>query len=236
MCASSLSPLGKCPPGPALINRNRVFACVCVLVARPAQFRIRAGRAPFTMNKERGGEPLEPRELNLSPRRVGECRRHCTPQAERSASPALWARIRRTQMGDEDAFNKLLEEQLQSVDGCCALADDAFRKTQTALPPERNSQMALAFVLCRAGVHRWLNSSEKLCKRYLFMLDMLVKTTVPSGAASSARTMGAVPLAAQSWTRPPPRAMARCARRQMGAPPLSRRWPPRRSESPLTKS
>ena len=31
------------------------------------------------------------------------------------------------------------------------------------------------FSICRAGVHKHLNASDKLCKRYLFMLDMIVK-------------------------------------------------------------
>ena len=35
--------------------------------------------------------------------------------------------------------------------------------------------MELAFSICRAGVHKHLNASDKLCKRYLFMLDMIVK-------------------------------------------------------------
>ena len=56
-------------------------------------------------------------------------------------------------------------EDSVSAEACCKLADAAFKEMQ----------MELAFSICRAGVHKHLNSSDKLCKRYLFMLDMIVK-------------------------------------------------------------
>ena len=56
-------------------------------------------------------------------------------------------------------------EDSVSAEACCKLADAAFKEMQ----------MELAFSICRAGVHKHLNASDKLCKRYLFMLDMIVK-------------------------------------------------------------
>ena len=59
-------------------------------------------------------------------------------------------------------------EDSVSAEACCKLADAAFKEMQ----------MELAFSICRAGVHKHLNSSDKLCKRYLFMLEMLAKNAL----------------------------------------------------------
>ena len=59
-------------------------------------------------------------------------------------------------------------EDSVSAEACCKLADAAFKEMQ----------MELAFSICRAGVHKHLNASDKLCKRYLFMLEMLAKNAL----------------------------------------------------------
>jgi len=54
------------------------------------------------------------------------------------------------------------------VESCCKSADKAFKLQQNEM----------AFAIIRAGVHKHGIASDKLCKRYLFMLDVIVKGKV----------------------------------------------------------
>ena len=56
-------------------------------------------------------------------------------------------------------------DEHDTAEGCCQLADTAFKQ----------SHFDVAFALVRAGVHKHGMSNDKLCKRYLFNLEMIVK-------------------------------------------------------------
>ena len=59
-------------------------------------------------------------------------------------------------------------ETPNAVNTWVARIDSAFRK----------GELATAFAYARGGVHRHGAASDKLCKRYLFMLDVIVRAKV----------------------------------------------------------
>ena len=61
-----------------------------------------------------------------------------------------------------------LPDGVEPAEACCKIADYAFKL----------QQLEMAFAIVRAGVQKHGILSDKLCKRYVFMLDSVVKSKV----------------------------------------------------------
>ena len=65
-------------------------------------------------------------------------------------------------------FERVCAERNIGADALCARSDAEYKQ----------ERIEAAFAIVRAGVHVHLYSNEKLCKRYLFMLEMLAKNAM----------------------------------------------------------
>ena len=82
---------------------------------------------------------------------------------------------------------QLSAETTNAVNVWCGRIDGAFRR----------QELATAFAYARAGVHRHGAASEKLCKRWLCMLDLLAARAQPHKTQPSSR-----------WPPPPPEVLS----------------------------